>query len=95
MIYNLPADIDPEDVIAVDSWFDENFKYNEDATFYLQLNPICDLVELNMTDIVAPAFEKFLLSNNTGCEISYEINIRTKFCRAPDFGNGRCDLWFS
>ena len=41
--YNLPSDIDSNDLDAVNNWFDTHFNWNPDAIYWLQNNPICDI----------------------------------------------------
>ena len=91
--YNLPFDIDKNNITAVDLWFESNFNYNKDTIFWLQFNPICDAIESNMTDIIPTIFEEFLLNNNIKCEFYVKVDTEWhQLCTARSWGDGKCDL---
>ena len=96
--YNLPDDMDPDNISAVNIWFDDNFEYNKKAIFWLQSNDICDELLYNDTDKSIPyKLYDFMLHNNTKCDSGNDAcngDGESILCPPRLYADGTCNNWF-
>lgn len=82
--YNLPMDLDRDDTVGVQSWLRYHFSFNENANFYLQLNPICDEISSVESDKLRALLEK-------SCRYECSAGVANSFCTPQLIGDGICE----
>ena len=88
--YNLPEDIDTNDIVLVNQWMDSNFKYNNanDTEYWWSYSAIC---EQNLSNVSVSLLEFLEISCQYPIEVEGTINFEGT-CAPYMIGDGYCDL---
>eukprot|EP01083_Nonionella_stella_P268263 906789_1 len=95
LLYNVDEDIDLNDTVALNGWFEDHFDWHSNqTTYYLQLNPLCES-DLDSLDLYVPNKLRFFLENVAQCEHPCNYHLHgaglVQFCSPFLMGDGFCD----